>query len=101
MTSRELLRAMYAEGVEPDDPTPAVKAEFAGTENLELGCVFVSDRQPEGSGWFQDPDNSFDPLSRPVDILGAFPAVVVNVVIVANIEGRVGERQIDRFCREA
>ena len=41
MTSGELLLAMDAEGVEPDDPVARVQAEVSRAEYLEFGGEFV------------------------------------------------------------
>ena len=41
-------------------------------------------------------DDLPDPALRPVEVLVGVAAVVVNVVIVPDVEGRVGEDQVDR-----
>ena len=95
MRAAESAHAIHAEGVIPDDPTPAGEAEVVLGDQFQLGRVFVADRQPEGAVGLEHPLDAADPFPRPVKILLRFALVVVNVVIVADIEGRIGKDQID------
>ena len=87
--------AIHAERVIPDHPTPAGEAQFALGDQLQLRGVFVADGQPERAVGLQRPVHAGHPFPRPVDIFFAVPLVVVDVVLVADIEGRIGKRQID------
>ena len=64
--------------------------------DLQLGRVFVADRQPERAARLEHAVDFGHPLPRPVEVLVVVLAVVVLVVLVADVERRIGEHQIDR-----
>ena len=64
--------------------------------DLEFGGILVADGQPERAARFQDRDGLFDPLCAPIKIFSIFLAVVVLVVLVADVERGIGKDQIDR-----
>ena len=96
----ELVLAVDAEGVVPDDPVSEVEADVAMGDHLELGDVFVADGQPEGAVRRQDAGDLGDPAARPVEVVVAGLLVVVDVVVVADVEGGVGEGQVDAAVRQ-
>ena len=57
----EFVRAVDAEGVVPNDPASAGKADLLA-EDFQLGGVFVTDGQPEGAVRFQDARDGGDPF---------------------------------------
>ncbi len=65
-----------------------------------FGSVLVTDGQPEGSVRFQHARYGGDPLLGPVEVLLLFELVVVDVVLVTDVEWRVGKGQIDGAFRE-
>jgi hypothetical protein len=44
--------------------------------------------------------NGGDPIAAPLEIVVALLAVVVNVVVVADIEGGIGKHKVDRPFRQ-
>src|SRR5205085_687213 len=63
---------------------------------FQFGRVLVANGQPKGAGRLQDPLNRPAPRPRPVEVLLGVGAVVVDVVVIANVERRVGEDQVHR-----
>jgi hypothetical protein len=92
----ELLGAVDAEGVVPDDPTAAVEGDVVLGGQLQFRGVFVADGQPKRPVRLQDPVNGLHPAAAPVDVGFVVLLVVVGVVFVADVERRIGEDQIDR-----
>ncbi len=78
-----------------------MQAQLSRAQDLEVGGILIADRQPEGPGRLQHPDHALDPHARPGDVVVARPAVVVDVIVVANIERGVGEGQVDGFLGKA
>ena len=93
MRPAELEFAVHTERVVPDHPTSAVEPQGL-RQQLQLGCVFISNRQPEGAVRLEDTVDFRDPIPAPGEVLiGSLP-VVVDVVLVTDVEGRVGEHEI-------
>ena len=92
----ELLRAVDAERVVPDDPAAGRKADLVLGVDLQLGGVFVADRQPESAAWLEHAMHFLHPLPRPGEVVFVVLAVVVLVVLVADVERRIGECEVDR-----
>ena len=92
----ELLFAVHAEGVIPHDPTTADEPVLLLQHDFQLGRVFVADGQPEGAVRLEHADHFGGPLAAPVQVFFAFQAIVVRIVLVADVEGRVGKSQIDQ-----
>ena len=42
--------------------------------------------------------DSLDPLARPIEVLLRSLSVLVDIVLVANVERRIGEDEIDAAC---
>ena len=97
----ELGAAVHPERVVPDDPTPTGEAEFAGREHLEFGRVLVADRQPERAVRAEHPLHAPDPPAGPREVVVGRAAVVVGVVVVADVERRVREREVDARVGQA
>ena len=70
-----------------------VKADILAGQ-LQLRGILVANRQPKCARRLQQPMHSGNPAARPVQVFGTLTAVVVNVVVVADVERRVGKRQI-------
>ena len=68
--------------------------------DLQLGRIFVADGQPEGAVGLEHADHFGGPLAAPVQVVIAFELVVVDVVVVADVEGRIGKGQIDHAVAE-
>ena len=95
MRAAELRFAIHAERVVPDHPTANVEADLLRLD-LQFGRVFIADGQPERAVWLQSPMHGLNPVARPGQIMVVLLGVMINVVLVANIEGRIGEDQINR-----
>ena len=91
----ELALAVHAERVVPDDPASAGEAQLALADQLQLGGVLVADGQPERAVGLQHAAHGLPSTAAPVEILVVLPAVVVDVVLVADVERRIGKGQID------
>jgi hypothetical protein len=87
----ELLGAVDAEGVVPDNPVPQGQAHVAVEDHLQLGRELVADRQPERAVRLERPDDLAGPPAGPVEVVVGVAAVIVDVVVVADVERRVGE----------
>src|SRR5262249_50850999 len=87
--------AIDAKRVVPDDPTANVEAELLRLD-LQFGGIFVADREPERAIRLQDSMDGANPVTRPIEIMAVFLGVMIDVVVVANIERRISERQVDR-----
>ena len=94
MRAAELLPAVDAEGVIPDHPAAAGEPEIAGCDHLEFGRIFVADRQPERPVRREHAAHLSHPPLRPLEIVVGREPIVVGVVVVSNVEGRVGECQL-------
>lgn len=90
----ELPGAVDAECVVPDHPAPAVKADLLAGQ-LQLGGIFIADRQPESALRLENAVNAADPRRRPLDVFPVLDTVLVDVVIVTDVERRVGKCQVD------
>ena len=90
----EFLLAVDAERVIPDDPTAAGEPEFPRGDHLQFRGVFVADRQPKRAVGPQHADDFPHPLLRPVEVGVGRKTVVIGIVVVADVERRVGERQM-------
>ncbi len=58
----------------------------------------ASQKVPSG---FRTRATARDPATGPVEVLVAGATVLVNVVVVADVERRIGEGQVDRAGRQA
>jgi len=96
VAAAELELAVDPEGVVPDHPTPAGELQLALEDHLQLGGEVVADGEPEGPGGLERPDERPAPLARPVEVLVGGSLVLVDVVLVADVEGRIGEGQVYR-----
>src|SRR5438552_17391814 len=96
VAAAEFLGAMDAKSVVPDHPAAASEAKFLLKNQFQLRGVLIADRQPEGTGRLQDAVNLPAPLVRPIQVLVRTGAVVIYVIIIADVERRIGEGEIDR-----
>src|SRR5690349_10676940 len=96
----ELLLAVHPERVVPDDPTAAVEAGILAG-NLELGGIIVPDGEPESAVGLEDAMDRGDPILRPLQVMRMLAAVVVHIVLIADIERRIGKSQIDASVWQA
>src|SRR5207244_1765414 len=78
----------------PDDPTAAAEPKLLLENQFQLGRVLVADGQPKRAGRLQDTLHLPTPRSRPVEVFVRVAAVVVHVVVVTDVERRVGEGQV-------
>jgi hypothetical protein len=85
--------AVDAECVVPDDPVPHRQAQRV-EPNLHLGGVLVADRHEERTRGTENAMHRRQPLLGPGEVVVAALVVVVDVVLVADVERRVGERQV-------
>ena len=90
----ELILAVHAKRVVPDDPTTRVETDLLAG-NFEFGRVLVADSQPERARLFQRAVDRRNPRPRPIEIATMFLAVAIDVIFVADVERRIGEGQID------
>src|SRR5262249_33951703 len=95
MAAAEFLGAADAESVIPDDPAAAMEANFL-EKDFQLGCKFIPDREPKSAGGFQPSINLLAPELGPSEIIIGLAPILVSVVLIADVEWRVGESQIDR-----
>src|SRR5205823_3504449 len=65
-------------------------------QDLQLGGELVANRQPERAGGLEDPRDLAAPGEAPVEVGPGVAAVVVDIIIIADVEGRIGENQVDR-----
>lgn len=98
MRAGEFEFAVHPKGVIPHDPAARLKTNFLG-RNFQLGRIFIADRQPECAIRLESPVDSSDPRFAPGQVLLAFFGIGIDVVRIANVEGRIGKCQIDRSCR--
>ena len=68
--------------------------------HLQFGGVLVADGQPERAVGLEHADDLGRPLAAPVEVVLALQPVVVDVVVVADVERRIGERQVDHAVAE-
>ncbi len=87
--------AVDAEGVVPDDPGAAEESEFALEDHFGFGGEVIADGEPEGAGGFEGADDGGAPLFGPVEVFVGGAAVFVDVVGVADVEGGIGEGEVD------
>lgn len=90
----KLFSRLLTERVMPDDPIPETKTEFPSGQDAKVGSVLVSDRQIKATGGFKKSVHLFHPLRRPIQVLRVVAAVVVPIILVADIERRIGKNQI-------
>src|SRR3954471_16144028 len=64
-------------------------------EDLQLGGELVADRQPERAVGLEYTNDLASPGLRPFEIRVCLAAVVVDIVIIADVERGVGENQVD------
>src|SRR5205085_9777937 len=83
----------------PDDPVAHGQAE-AIESNLDLGRVLVADGDIEGAGRLQNPPNTGKPSIGKGEVVLTFSVVIVFVVLIANIEGRIGKGEVDARGRQ-
>ena len=96
VTTGELLRAVDPKRIVPDHPVPQRQAQLAVEQDLQLGRELVADRQPERAVGLEHTHDLAAPGQRPVQVGLGVAAVVVDIVIIADVERRVGENQVDR-----
>ena len=89
----EFLFAMNAECVIPDHPAAATETKLLG-DYFQFGGIFVADGEPESAVGAERAMDAGHPLARPIQIMVVRLTVVVNVVFVADVERRIGERQM-------
>src|SRR5437870_1113872 len=94
MAAAELLRTVHPERVVPDDPAPAAEPQVS-EGHLQFSREIVPDRQPEGAARLQDAMDFLAPFSAPCQVVVGILAVVINVVIIADVEGWVGKDQVN------
>ena len=92
----EATFAIHAKRVVPDHPTSRVKANFSLGQDLQLRGEFVADREPKSAVGFERAMDAANPLAAPAQVVVRVAAVVIDVVVVADVERRVGEHQINR-----
>ena len=63
---------------------------------FQLGRILVANGQPKCAVGLEHAHDFGRPIAAPSQIVFAFQAVVIHIVVVADIERRVGKRQIDR-----
>ena len=90
----ELAVAVHAEGVVPDHPISTNQTQFARGDPLQLRRVFVADREPERTPRPQHADDPLHPAFGPREVILVRAAIVVLVVVVADVERRIGEGQV-------
>jgi hypothetical protein len=64
-------------------------------QDLQFGRILVADGQPERPVILQNPHHLADPLAAPVQVLVVVHVVAVHVILVADVERRIRESQID------
>jgi hypothetical protein len=62
---------------------------------FEFSGVFVPNRQPERAIRLEHSTDFANPTGTPLQVLIGLHVVFVNVVVVTDVEGRIGECQID------
>lgn len=97
----ELFSGLLAERVMPDDPVPEPKTQLSSGQDAQVGGVLVSDRQIEATGGLKKSVHLFHPLQRPIEVLRVVPTVVVPIILVADIERRIGKNQIYTTVRHS
>jgi hypothetical protein len=100
MRASELVFAMHSECVVPDDPAAALKADFL-SRHFQFRRVFVSNGQPECSRGNEQAMELLHPLSTPLNVLILLQPIIVLVIIVPDIERRVGEGQVNALIRKS
>ena len=90
MRPSESVDAIDAKGVIPNHPTATMKASFLRFD-FQFSRKLITDRQPECARWFKRLVTSFDPLPAPIEVVFGLLSIVVHIVLVANIEWRVGK----------
>src|SRR5262249_12436287 len=97
VATTELLGAVNAERVIPDDPAATGKAEFLLKNELQFRGIFVADRQPERPCRLEDTMHRLAPCPRPVKVLLRVRTVIVDVVIISDVEGGISEDEVYRL----
>ena len=95
MGPTEFFRTVHPERVVPNHPAAAVEADFSALD-LKFCSEVVTYRQPECAGRFQHAMDLADPRSAPITIRIRVLPIVVGIVLITDIERRVGEHQVDR-----
>lgn len=90
----ELGFGLLAEGVVPDDPVAHGEADFFGDDS-EFGGVVIAYGEVEGAGGFEGAMDGGHPGFGEVEVVVGFFLVVVAVVEVADVEGGIGEDEVD------
>ena len=87
--------AVNSERVIPDDPTAAMKTDLLGFD-FQFRGILVTDRQPKCTIGLERPMRAANPLATPIEIIIRLFRVIINIVLVADIERRVGKHEVDR-----
>lgn len=84
-----------AEGVVPDDPVSHCEIELA-SDDADIGGIIVANGDPEGAVLGQDMVTGPHPVPGPGDVVVVIDVVVIPVVLIANIEGGIGEDEVHK-----
>ena len=99
MRTSELVLTVDSERVVPDHPASRVKADLL-SGHFEFCRKVIADSQPECAVILENSPDRLHPIFGPGQIIFGRSAVIVDVVLVANIEGRIGKCQINRTLRK-
>jgi alpha-beta hydrolase superfamily lysophospholipase len=91
----EFPGAMDPKRIVLNHPASQRKSQLVTKQDLELGGKLVADRQPERAAWLEDTHDLTAPGQAPVKVGLGVASVVVDIVIIADVKGRVGENQVD------
>lgn len=95
MAAAELLRTVDPKSVVPDHPAAASEPQFPLEDELEVSRVIVSNCQPIRTRRLQNPMDGSPPCAAPLQVLFCIATIIVDVIVIANVERRIGKHQVN------
>ena len=94
MGAAELVFTVDAKRVVPDHPAAAGKPQLPRGHHFQLSGILIANRQPKRPVGRQNPLHFRSPAAAPVEVVVGRSLVVVGVVVVADVERRIGKGQL-------